>query len=60
VRSLIPGGASRYEEVVVRGTLTPVRAGLAELQLEHVSIRGIPMPGDLIAGSPVEATGKGK
>lgn len=59
VRALIPGGANRYEEVVLSGTLTPVHAGLAELELQHVTLRGIPMPADLVARLAGEATGKG-
>jgi len=59
VRALIPGGANRYEEVIVTGTLTPVHAGLAELELQHVTLRGIPMPSDLVSRLAGEATGKG-
>ena len=58
IRSLIPGGANRYEEVVVQGTLTPVRAGLAELELQHVTIRGIPMPSDLVSRLAGAAAGR--
>jgi len=58
IRALIPGGARRYEEVVLRGTLTPVRAGLAELELQHVTVRGIPLPSDVIARLATEVTGK--
>jgi len=59
VRALIPGGARRYEDVVVSGTLTPVHAGLAELELQHVTVRGIPMPSDLVGRLAQEATGRG-
>lgn len=58
VRALIPGGVNRYEEVVVSGTLTPVHAGLAELELQHVTLRGIPMPADLVGRLAGAATGK--
>ena len=59
IRALIPGGAKRYEEVIVLGTLTPVHAGLAELELQHITLRGIPMPADLIGRLAGQATGKG-
>lgn len=59
VRALIPGGVRRYEDVTVTGILTPVHAGLAELELQHVTIRGIPMPSDLVARLAGEASGKG-
>ena len=59
VRALIPGGANRYEEVIVTGTLTPVHAGLAELELQHITLRGIPMPADLVGRLAGAATGKG-
>ena len=58
VRALIPGGANRYEEVIVTGTLTPVHAGLAELELQHVTLRGIPIPADLVGRLAGAATGR--
>ncbi len=58
-RMLMPGSARRFEELVVRGTLTPVRAGRAELQVEHVEVRGIPLPADLVARAAAQLTGRG-
>lgn len=58
VRALIPGGVHRYEELVVRGSLTPVRAGLGELELQHVAVRGIPLPSELFARLASQISGK--
>jgi hypothetical protein len=58
-RSLIPGRPDRFEEVIIRGALTPVHPGLAELQLEHVSVHGIPLPGELVARLATHAGGRG-
>lgn len=58
-RPLIPGRPERFEEVVIRGTLTPVHAGLAELELQHVTVHGIPLPSDLIARVAAHASGRG-
>jgi hypothetical protein len=59
IRSLIPGGPRHYEELTVRGELNPVHAGLAELNVEHVSVRGIPLPSDLVARFATQASGRG-
>jgi hypothetical protein len=58
-RALIPGRPERFEEVVIRGVLTPVHTGLAELELQHVSVRGIPLPSDVIGRLVANATGRG-
>lgn len=58
-RALIPGRPERFEEVVIRGTLTPVRAGLAELEVQHLSVHGIPLPSDVIARLAATASGRG-
>src|ERR1019366_41478 len=58
-RGLIPGRPERFEEVIIRGALTPVRAGLAELELQHVSVHGIPLPSDVIARFPPNAPRRG-
>jgi hypothetical protein len=56
LRELIPGRRP-YEAVTVRGTLTPVRAGLAELQLQHVAVRGIPLPSELVGRIATQIAG---
>lgn len=58
LRSLIPGHRP-YEEVTLRGPLTPVHAGLAELELQHVAVRGIPLPSDVIGRIATQITGHG-
>lgn len=58
IRTLVPGGVRRYEALVVRGELTPVRAGLAELDVQHVSLRGIPLPASLVAHLATQANGR--
>ena len=58
-RALIPGRPERFEEVILRGTLTPVHAGLAELQLQHLTVHGIPLPSNLIARLATHASGRG-
>ncbi len=46
-----------YEEVIATGTLTPVRDGLAELRLDRVLVRGLPVPSDVVASMLGEITG---
>jgi hypothetical protein len=58
IRAMIPGGAHRYEELVLSGSLTPVRAGVAEMELQHVTVRGVPLPSDVVARLVGEATGR--
>jgi hypothetical protein len=58
LRDLIPGRRA-YEEVTVRGDLTPVHAGLAELELRHVAVRGIPLPSDVVGRIATQITGHG-
>ena len=42
----------------MRGELTPVRAGLAELDVQHVSLRGIPLPASLVTRLATPASGR--
>jgi hypothetical protein len=58
LRDLIPGRRA-FEEVTVRGPLTPVHAGLAELELQHVAVRGIPLPSDVVGRIATQITGHG-
>jgi hypothetical protein len=58
-RGLIPGRPQRFEEVIARGTLTPVHPGLAELELQHLSVHGIPLPSDVIGRLATSASGRG-
>ena len=58
-RALIPGRPAPNQEVVIRGTLTPVHAGLAEFELQHVSVHGIPLPSEVIARMATHAAGRG-
>jgi hypothetical protein len=58
LRALIPGHRP-FEEVTVRGTLTPVHAGLAELQIQHVAVRGVPLPSELVGRIVSQITGHG-
>lgn len=60
LRQLLPGAARRYEDVVVRGTLTPVRPGLAELEVQHVTLAGIPLPTEVVSRVTTQLTGKGR
>lgn len=48
IRSVIPGDATGSEEVIAEGELMPNRAGMAEWKLEHVIVRGLPLPADLV------------
>lgn len=58
VRDLIPGNRT-YEEITVTGELTPVHAGLAELEPRHAAVRGVPLPGDIIGRLAAQITGRG-
>lgn len=58
IRAFIPGTPSRYESVVVSGTLTPLRAGVGEFDVEHVSLHGIPLPVDVVARIVQASTGR--
>lgn len=57
-RELIPGHRP-FEEVTVKGRLTPVHAGLAELQLQHVAVRSVPLPSDLVGRMATQILGHG-
>lgn len=48
IRSVIPGDATGWEEVIAEGELMPTRAGLAEWKLERVIVRGLPLPAELV------------
>jgi hypothetical protein len=58
LRKLIPGHRA-YEDVTVRGPLTPIHPGLAELELQHVAVRGIPLPSDVVGRIATQVTGRG-
>ncbi len=58
IRRYIPGHPQPFEEVIASGALTPVRDGAAELDLEHVSIDGIPAPGSAVTRLLGELTGR--
>jgi hypothetical protein len=58
LRALIPGRRP-YEEVIVEGTLTPVHAGLAEFEPQHVRVRGVPLPSDIVVRLATQLTGRG-
>ncbi len=58
VRRYIPGHPQPFEEVVAGGALTPVRDGAAELDLEHVSVDGIPAPSSAVTRLLGELTGR--
>jgi hypothetical protein len=57
LRNLIPGNPIPYEEVVAHGTLSPVRPGVAEWQLDRVLVRGLPIPSELVGRALERATG---
>jgi hypothetical protein len=57
-REMLPGDGAPYEEVIAHGTLTPVRPGLAEWQLEQVLVRGLPLPSDLVGRVLGRVTGR--
>lgn len=58
LRDLMPGHRP-FEEVTVRGSLTPVHAGLAELQMHDVSVRGVPLPSAVFGRMANQVTGRG-
>lgn len=58
VLTKLPITPEPYEEVVATGTLTPGRPGVAELQLDRVMVRGLPVPSDLSARLIAKATGR--
>jgi hypothetical protein len=53
----LPGALSGMQEVVASGPISPARPGVAEWQLDHVMVRGIPVPGSLVARAVGNATG---
>lgn len=54
----IPVKPDSLEEVIASGTLTPVRAGVAELALTRVLVRGLPVPSELVARMVGRITGR--
>lgn len=58
VLDLLPMKPGPWEEVIGQGTLTPVRAGVAELALSRVLVRGLPIPNDLVARVLSRLTGQ--
>ncbi len=57
-RDIVPINLSGMQAVIASGTITPVRPGVAEWQLDRVSVRGIPVPSALIARAVGSATGR--
>lgn len=57
VLAMLPMTPEPYEEVIVTGTLTPARPGMAELKLDRVIVRGLPVPSDLTGRLIARATG---
>lgn len=55
-RRLIPGH-NPYEELVVRGTFTPIHAGLGEVIVQQVRLHGVPLPTDLVSRATSGITG---
>jgi hypothetical protein len=55
---MIPVTPDSLEEVIAAGTLTPVRAGVAELALTRVLVRGLPVPSEMVARIIGKVTGK--
>jgi hypothetical protein len=58
LRDLSPIHPGAVEEVVAAGSLTPVRDGVAEWRLDHVLVRGLPIPSDLVARAIGKLTGR--
>lgn len=58
-RDYLPLQPAPFEEVIASGTLTPVRDGLAELRLERVLVRGLPVPSDVVGRVLGKVTGRG-
>ncbi len=58
IRRFIPGHPRPYEEVVANATVTPVRDGVAELDLDNVRIDGIPAPSSAVTRILGEMTGR--
>jgi|ERR1017187_7271066 hypothetical protein len=58
LRELIPGHRP-YEELIVEGTITPIHAGLAEFEPQHVRLRGVPLPSGLVARLAAQLSGRG-
>ena len=55
---LIPVTPDSLEEVIATGTLTPVRAGVAEFALTRVLVRGLPVPSALVSRMIGRLTGR--
>jgi len=58
-RELIPGKPAAFEEIVARGAITPVRTGLAEITVQHVTVHGVPLPSDLVGRLATQLSGRG-
>ena len=56
-RNVLPLDLSGPQELIAAGTITPARPGVAEWDLDHVTVRGIPVPSSLIARAVGNATG---
>ncbi len=58
-RKVIPLDLNGPQEVVMGGTISPVRPGVAEWDLDRVMLRGVPVPSSLIARAVGSASGAG-
>ncbi len=58
-RKVIPLDLNGPQEVVMGGTIAPVRPGVAEWDLDRVMLRGVPVPSSLIARAVGSASGAG-
>ncbi len=55
---VIPVTPDSLEEVIATGALTPVRAGVAELALTKVLVRGLPVPSEMVSRMIGRLTGR--
>lgn len=51
-------GGGRFQTVVASGPVAPVRAGLGEFSIDHLSIDGVPLPVDAVARLVAAVTGR--
>ncbi|HEY3934042.1 MAG TPA: hypothetical protein VGL65_05430 [Gemmatimonadales bacterium] len=57
-RKLMAMKFGRYATVVARGPVAPVRAGLGEFSIDHLSIDGVPLPADVVSRLIAAVTGR--
>ncbi|MGH7635119.1 MAG: hypothetical protein ACRENC_15395, partial [Gemmatimonadaceae bacterium] len=58
LRDVIPGRHA-YEAITVEGSLTPVRPGVGEFQIRHATVRGVPLPANVVSSVVSRITGHG-